>query len=140
MSTAASAARRRPTIGTRGMLAALVLVGGAVMAVVGIPNVPLMWPMYRFGIVLPSCGLTRGVVEIFRGDFARAWRFNPASFVVVGASALVLAAVATRYELTQHAEASPLLRRVVAIALGAALIVLWINQQLHAEFVMHGRV
>jgi Protein of unknown function (DUF2752) len=35
------------------------------------------------GVPCPGCGITRGVVAILRGDFARAWRRNPASFAVV---------------------------------------------------------
>lgn len=42
-----------------------------------------MWPLYRLGIVLPGCGLTRGVVAAARGDLAGAWRWNPASLLVV---------------------------------------------------------
>jgi hypothetical protein len=35
-----------------------------------------------FGIDCPGCGLTRAFIAISRGEFARAWRFNPASFLV----------------------------------------------------------
>jgi hypothetical protein len=35
------------------------------------------------GVPCPGCGITRSVVAILRGDFARAWRTNPASFAVV---------------------------------------------------------
>ena len=34
-----------------------------------------------FGIPCPGCGLTRAFVSISHGEFSRAWRFNPASFL-----------------------------------------------------------
>ncbi len=34
------------------------------------------------GIDCPGCGLTRSFISISRGDFARAWQLNRASFVV----------------------------------------------------------
>ena len=33
-------------------------------------------------IQCPGCGLTRAFISISRGDLARAWSFNPASFLV----------------------------------------------------------
>ncbi len=35
-----------------------------------------------FGINCPGCGLTRAFIAISDGQWTRAWRFNPASFVV----------------------------------------------------------
>jgi len=35
-----------------------------------------------FGIDCPGCGMTRAFISISSGRFARAWSFNPASFVV----------------------------------------------------------
>ena len=35
-----------------------------------------------FGINCPGCGLTRAFISISRGEFANAWNFNPAAFVV----------------------------------------------------------
>ena len=35
-----------------------------------------------FGIDCPGCGLTRAFISISNGEFANAWKFNPASFVV----------------------------------------------------------
>lgn len=35
-----------------------------------------------FGIPCPGCGMTRGFISIAHGQWARAWMFNPASFLV----------------------------------------------------------
>lgn len=35
-----------------------------------------------FGIDCPGCGLTRSFISIGHGEFARAWHFNPAGFIV----------------------------------------------------------
>jgi len=35
-----------------------------------------------FGIDCPGCGMTRAFIAISSGQFARAWRFNPASFII----------------------------------------------------------
>lgn len=34
------------------------------------------------GIPCPGCGLTRAFISISHGQFANAWNFNPASFIV----------------------------------------------------------
>ena len=108
----------------------------AIFARFGLPNVPLMWPLHRLGLVLPGCGLTRGVVAIFRGDPARAWMFNPASFAVV----LLAAALISRLAVTivTHRWLVPLPGdRLVPILGGGALIGLWVDQQSHAALLIH---
>jgi hypothetical protein len=35
-----------------------------------------------FGIDCPGCGLTRACIAISHGQFAKAWKFNPASYAV----------------------------------------------------------
>ena len=40
------------------------------------------------GIDCPGCGMTRAFISISRGQFSRAWQFNPASFVVYAFVAL----------------------------------------------------
>lgn len=40
-------------------------------------------PSTTWGIMGPTCGLTRDVMWTARGDLARAWQFNPASLLVV---------------------------------------------------------
>lgn len=103
----------------------------------GTPRVDVMWPFHRAGIVGPSCGLTRAVVALARGDPGRAWHFNPAVYlVVVGAVVLIGRAVvgvtAGRWLAIRLAHP----RLVVAVGLALAGL-LWANQQLHADFLLH---
>ncbi|MGH9106768.1 MAG: DUF2752 domain-containing protein [Acidimicrobiales bacterium] len=103
----------------------------------GVPRLELMWSLQRLGVMGPTCGLTRGVVSIFRGDPAHAWAFNPASFVVVAVavSALLRACLAVA---GKGWAALTLPRSRVARALGVlALLALWANQQAHASFLLH---
>ena len=37
---------------------------------------------YIAGVPCPGCGLTRSFISISSGQFARAWSFNPASFLM----------------------------------------------------------
>jgi hypothetical protein len=117
------------------------LAAAAVLAVVGLPDVPMMWPMYRLGVVFPSCGLTRGIVAIFRGEFGLAWRFNPASFVAaVGALALAAQLLIGRHARWTRRAVSPMERRIGVGGVVAAVVLLWIHQQVNADFVIHGRL
>ena len=106
-------------------------------AIVGLPHVPLMWPIHHLGLVDPTCGLTCGVVAIDRGDTARAWAFNPASFLVVAATAALLVRL-TFGHLTGRCSAfgfGPVGVSGVSVAL--AFVVLWVNQQRHAGLIIH---
>ena len=117
----------------------VVAVAGPAMAVVGIPPLPIVWPLYRLGIVLPGCGLTRGVVALTRGDFPAAWRWNPAS-VVVGAFALAGVArlgigLGTGWWLHLRIGSRWWL---IAAACGA-VAALWLRQYEHADVLMTDR-
>lgn len=74
----------------------MVVSDAAVFAVTGIPWVPVMWRLYRLGVVLPGCGLTRGGVAVARGDLAGACRWSPATALVVLAVAAGLARAGVR--------------------------------------------
>lgn len=116
--------------------AVVVFVAGMVFAIVGIPPVPIMWPVHRLGIVLPGCGLTRGVVAIARGDFGAALRWNPASYaiVVLGAAALARAAIGITTRRWLHVRIGLPWWLVGVIAIAAAL--LWVNQWSNAALLM----
>ena len=109
------------------------------LALVGGMPFALPMPTHAIGVVDPTCGLTRGSTAIARGDFATAWRFNPAAFLL----ALLGVAVAARtaYGLVTHRWLS------VRLAVTAPLLVFvgvvfagwWAYQQSNAEFIMHTR-
>ena len=110
----------------------------AVMSRRGVPRLSLMWPMDQLGFVAPTCGLTRGVVALARADFAEAWRWNPASYVI-GLGIVAMAArfgawVITRRWLHLHLRPT---RTVITIAI-VLLTALWVRQQAHAELLMSG--
>lgn len=54
-----------------------------VVAVAGLPPFDIHGPLHYLGVMGPSCGITRGVMWAARGDLAQAWRFNPASLLVI---------------------------------------------------------
>ncbi|MHB9857545.1 DUF2752 domain-containing protein [Streptomyces sp. YIM S03343] len=116
--------------------AAVVLVAGAAMAVWGMAPVDLHEPTHFAGIMSPSCGLTRAVVSVLRGDVATSWRYNPAGLLVVMVSAVVL----VRLVVGSAVGRGPVLRvrlgRLGWIALGLALLVLEIRQQGQAQLLM----
>ena len=116
--------------------AGTMVVAGAVLAVSGVPETPLMWPMYSLGLVLPTCGLTRGVAALMGLRVADAWQYNPASFLLVAMAALSLVraalGVTTRHWIHLRLRPGP----VVIAAVIVVVALLWIRQQGHAELLM----
>lgn len=116
--------------------AGVVLAAAPIFALVGIPRLPLMWPLYELGIVLPGCGLTRGVVALARGDLAGAWRWNPASFVVVAAVAATLVRTAAGIASGRWLHALGRPRRWMIVAAGLLVVALWVRQQSNADLLI----
>ena len=77
--------------------ALVIAVAATAFAAAGIPPVPFMWRLCCLRLVLPSCGLTQGVVALTRGDLAAAWQCNPESPLteVAAAAGVLRAAVAS---------------------------------------------
>jgi hypothetical protein len=121
-----------------------VMIGGvitaAILAVVG--GFPIDMPMttHQFGWVSPTCGLTRGSTAIARGDVATAWRYNPASFAVMGLGLVgtgrAVVGVVTGKWVTVSARPG---WRTWAV-FGAATLALWAHQLTNAEFIINARI
>ena len=77
---------RHPTT-TR--LAAIGIPLTVLLAVLGLPPIDLHGPFHYLGVMGPTCGMTRGVMWVARGNLVRAWQFNPASLLVVPTLALL---------------------------------------------------
>jgi hypothetical protein len=43
------------------------------------------WSRRWVDVSCPGCGLTRGLVSAMHGDFAAAWKYNPAVFAAIAA-------------------------------------------------------
>ncbi|MEV5449542.1 DUF2752 domain-containing protein [Streptomyces sp. NPDC052535] len=115
---------------------AVVVGAGVAMAVWGMFPVDLHEPTHYAGIMAPTCGLTRSVVAVFRGDVAMAWRYNPAGLLVAVAAVAALARLlAGVFDLR-----GPVLRvrpgRIGWMVLGLALVALEIRQQGQAGLLM----
>ncbi|MGW9028089.1 DUF2752 domain-containing protein [Streptomyces sp. NPDC055722] len=119
-----------------GAAGAVVVVAGAMMAVWGMFPVDLHEPTHFAGIMSPTCGLTRSVVAVFRGDVGMAWRYNPLGPLVALASGAAL----TRLVAGAVAGRGPVLRvrlgRGGWLVLGLTLVALEIRQQSQAALLM----
>lgn len=110
----------------------------ALAALGGLPfDIPM--PTYRYGIVTPTCGLTRGSTAIARGDLALAWRYNPASFLVIGLG--VVGVVRTTIGLTRRTwiTVNCTRSRVAWVLIGASIFAFWLYQQTNADFIIASR-
>lgn len=115
------------------------LAAAALFAVFGGLPFDLPMPTHRVGVVTPTCGLTRGSTAVIRGDFDLAWRYNPASFLVIGGGVLTLArgmagSISRRWVTVGLPHS-----RIVWTLLGVAIIGFWLHQQTNADFVITSR-
>ncbi len=110
-----------------------------VFALIG--GFPLDTPMptHSFGWVEPTCGLTRGSTAITRGDFALAWQYNPAAFLVMAFGLLgvlrTLAGLTTHRWVNISTRPGPIAWAIVI----AGFMALWIYQQQNADFIINSR-
>ncbi|MFD3928299.1 DUF2752 domain-containing protein [Streptomyces sp. NPDC058614] len=119
-----------------GAAGTVVVAAGVAMAVWGMFPVDLHEPSHYAGIMSPTCGLTRSVVAVLRGDVALAWRYNPAGLLVAADSFATLARLAAG----AFAGRGPVLRvrpgRIGWIVIGLALVALEVRQQGQADLLM----
>ncbi|MCH0561705.1 MULTISPECIES: DUF2752 domain-containing protein [unclassified Streptomyces] len=127
---------REPRWWLWGAAGAVVVLAGSAMAVWGMLPLNLHGPGHFAGVMAPSCGLTRSVVEAFRGDVAMAWRYNPAGLLIafgsLAALARLLAGAATGRWLTLRVRPG----RAGWTVLALALLALEFHQQGQAELLM----
>lgn len=108
-----------------------------VMAIWGLPPIDLHGPLHRIGIMDPFCGGTRAAYFTMRGDWDRAWTYNPLGILAVAAALLVTMRLITGWLTRRWATVT--IRwtprgRTVAVTLGIVLLaVLEVRQQLRAD-------
>lgn len=116
--------------------APLLVAAATTMAVVGVPRIPIMAPLYAVGVVLPGCGLGRATVALARGDVATAWAYNPASFVLAAAvvGSLVRSGIGLSTRRWVHVRVHA--DRRLALVAAVAVALLWIRQWQQADLLI----
>ncbi len=139
---------RRPTIDLavtdhdthRGITVTAVigLAATAALAAAGLPAANLHGPLHFLGIMDPLCGITRGLFHAGRGQWSAAWRYNPASLLLVGGAVAALLRAAVGLGLRRWVSVAAGGRaRTVAMVVGFVLLVaLEVNQQAHAALLV----
>lgn len=112
----------------------------AVLAVAGGLPFDLPMPTHLVGWVEPTCGLTRGSTAIARGEIGLAWRYNPASFAVMGFGLLGVLRAAAGFLTGRWVNLEARVGPLSWIAILVALVLLGIHQQSNAQFVMDSRL
>lgn len=92
--------------------------------------------LHYFGVMGPTCGMTRGVMWFARGDLTRAWAFNPASLLVLPSVGLLLVRAAYGRLTGRWLSVSVPRGRWLVIATALVAILLTVRQQLNADFLM----
>ena len=110
---------------------------GPVFARFGMPRSPMMAPLYHFGVVLPTCGLTRGVAAVAAGHWGRAMRFNPVSPLAAAAAVVLVARAAVGVATGRWLQVRVHVGPAMVVAICAAAVTLWAYQQSHAQFIIH---
>ncbi len=113
---------------------------GALLVLAGGTPWDTPMPTHSFGWVEPTCGLTRGSTALLRGDVSLAWRYNPASFLVIGGALawLVRSAIGLVTGRWLNLRIRP--TALMWVGVGAGLVALWIVQQSNAEFIITSRL
>ena len=122
------------------VVGSLGLLGGVLMARLGLPPLDLHGPLHHLGIMDPFCGGTRAAYFAVLGRGDQAWTYNPLGFVAVlaasVATARAVAGTLTGLWLNLDLGWSRTQRRVVLAVLLAAMIVLEVRQQSIAPLLM----
>lgn len=117
-------------------LAGVGLVAAFVVAVFGQPPYGFHGPLHYLGIMSPTCGMSRGLMWLTRGNLALAWEYNPASLLLAPAGLVAF----TRALFGRATGRWPNLRIRwnwwIGGLLTAALVALTVRQQLHADILI----
>lgn len=118
-------------------LAVVGLAAALLMGVFGQPPYGFHGPLHYLGIMSPTCGMSRGVMWITRGNIALAFEYNPASLLALPAGLVALVrAVFGRF--TGRWPNFFFRRNWWMLGLlVAAAVALTVRQQLHAELLMN---
>ena len=118
------------------VVAGLGLAAGALLAGFGVPPLSLHFPTHELGLMSPTCGMTRGVAALLRGDVRAAWAYNPASLAVVAGAVLALARSAVGAVTGRWITVTVDPTRGGWAAAALVLIALWANQQANVELLV----
>jgi hypothetical protein len=121
------------------MLTVAGLASAVVLALIGGFPVDMPMPEHAAGWVAPTCGLTRGSTAIARGDWALAWRYNPASFVIMGLGGLGVVRWLAGSVLHRWVEVRWRPGKLAAVVAAATLVAWTLYQQTNAEFIITSR-
>jgi hypothetical protein len=112
-------------------VAGLLVIGVALLGVVGIPPVDLHGPLHYLGIMDPVCGATRAMYLTAHGRLREAITYNPAAPILLAAAGVVLLRAAVG-ALTHRWLRLQIPHRLSVGMLVVVLVVLEINQQSNA--------
>ena len=111
--------------------------GAVLLGIFGLPGLDLHTPfLHDAGIMDPLCGMTRAVHALASVELRDAWRYNPGSFAlaVFGAGFVLrglIGLVTGRWLRFPRFS-----NRALWVAVSLAILVLWVNQQSHADLLM----
>lgn len=112
------------------------LAAGTGLAVLGLPGADLHGPLHYLGIMDPLCGATRGVRLTFLGDLPAAWRYNPAAIPLSAATLAMVLRGLTGWLTGWWVNVTITWTRQVRTLATVLLVILWVNQQLHAPLLL----
>ena len=132
---AAPFAVRSVPVDRHAQVAGLVAVGvggAATLAIFGLPPIDLHTPLHHLGIMDPLCGMTRAVRFAARGDLRDAFGYNPGVFVLIAVAVAMVARTVLGRTTGRWIEITIVRPRFVRIAAATFVVILWVNQQVHA--------
>lgn len=103
------------------------------MALFGLPPVDLHGPLHYFGVMGPSCGMTRAVRHLARFEVTAALEYNPAVLLVAVAGVFALGRWVHGWRTGRWMSIRAARRRSIAVVAALLLAALTVRQQLNVE-------